>query len=254
MNKKIICFLISIIVYPALNAANTLPDSVFSAANKFYIEKKYDKAVETYNILIDKGHKTAGLFFNIGNAYFKAGNYAKAILFYERAKLLAPSDADIDFNLAKAKTYVIDKIEVIPDFFIKAWFKSVIAIFSPNQWAGISVILFVLFTICALIYLLIIKPALKRLSFYLGFSALIIAFLALFFAFKTRQYIENSMGAIVMSPTVTVKSSPDNESTNVFIIHEGTKVFIVRSLDGWDEIKLTDGKQGWLESSTIEKI
>jgi tetratricopeptide (TPR) repeat protein len=229
-------------------------DSVFDAGNQAYIEKRYNEAISNYETLTNNGFRSAELFYNTGNANFKSGNYAKAILFYERAKLIEPGNGDIDFNLAKARTYVIDKIEIIPDFFIKSWFKSTISNLSSNSWAVLSVFAFVVFMILFLIYLLIARVNIKKFSFYVGVLLLLISIVSLTFAFKTRQFIDSSNGAIVMYPTVTVKSSPDMESADAFIIHEGTKVFIIRSLNGWNEIKLTDGKQGWLESQTIEKI
>jgi tetratricopeptide (TPR) repeat protein len=238
----------------SVKAAAVKVDSVFESANKAYMVKNYSAAIEQYELIINNGFRSAELYFNLGNAFFKTGNYPKAILCYEKAKLIDPENSDIEFNLTKARTYVIDKIEVIPDFFIKAWFRSLVSKLSPNSWAALSAILFILFSLLILLYLFVVKVNLKKLAFYLGLFSLFISINALIFAFKTRAYIDNSNIAIIMSPTVSVKTSPDNESTNAFIIHEGTKVYILRSLNGWNEIKLSDGKQGWLESNTIEKI
>jgi tetratricopeptide (TPR) repeat protein len=254
MKKTTFLILIIQLFFVHIYSAQNNCDSIFNAGNKAYIDKNYNEAINNYESLIRTGFRSTELFYNAGNAYFKSGNYAKAILLYERAKLIDPGNRDIDFNLAKTRTYVIDKIEIIPDFFIKAWFKSLVSNVSPNSWALISVLTFIAFVLLFLTYLLISKANIKKLSFYIGFFSLIVSLVALTFAFKTKQYIERSNSAIVMAPTVTVKSSPDTESTDVFIIHEGTKVFIIRSLNGWNEIKLTDGKQGWLESQTIEKI
>lgn len=254
MKKAAILFVLIQLFFIDLIPAQYHPDSLFNVANKAYIDKKYNEALNAYETLFNNGFRSSELFFNAGNAYFKTGNYAKAILFYERAKLIDPSNDDIDFNLAKTRTYVIDKIEIIPDFFIKAWYKNLLTGLSSNAWAIISLFAFLVFTLSLLIYLLVSKAGLKRISFYFALFLFFVSVLGLTFAFKTKHFIENSDSAIIMSPTVTVKSSPDYESTDVFIIHEGTKVFIVRSLNGWNEIKLTDGKQGWLESQTIEKI
>jgi tetratricopeptide (TPR) repeat protein len=240
------------IFFQAFSASTDV--DLFNAGNKNYIDKKYTEAINNYEDLCQKGFRSADLFYNTGNAYFKTGNYAKAILFYERAKLIDPANADIEFNLTKARTYVIDKIEVIPDFFIKTWFRSTISGVSPNAWATLSLACFIVFTFLFLVYMLVARVNLKKISFYVGILLLAISIITLTFAYKTRHYIEKSNSAIVMIPTVSVKGSPDPESTDAFVIHEGTKVFILRSLNGWDEIKLTDGKQGWLESQSIEKI
>jgi tetratricopeptide (TPR) repeat protein len=254
MKKSTFMLLLVISCFTNVFSSKLNSDSLFNSANKAYIDKKYNESTNSYEILINKGFRSTELFYNAGNAYFKTGNYAKAILNYERAKLIDPTNSDIDFNLTKTRTYVIDKIETIPDFFIKAWLKNALSVLSPNIWAIISLLSFVVFILLYLFYLLAGKANIKRLSFYLGLLLLIVSILTLTFSFKTRKYIEKSDSAIIMSPTVTVKSSPDLESTDIFIIHEGTKVYIIRLLGNWTEIKLTDGKQGWLESSTIEKI
>lgn len=254
MKRSLTLILLFQLVFYISNAGQISIDSIFNAGNQAYIEKKYNDAVTNYETLIKRGFRSAELFYNTGNAYFKTGEYAKAILFYERATLIDPGNSDIEFNLTKARTYVIDKIEIIPDFFVVTWFKSSVLRLSPNIWAIISITIFVVFMLLSLLYLLAAKAGIKRVSFYSGIIALIISVTTLFFSFKTKHYLEKSKSAIVMSPTVTVKSSPDIESADTFIIHEGTKVYILRSLNSWSEIKLSDGKQGWLESKTIEKI
>lgn len=234
--------------------ARTKADSLFVKANEYYKHKDYFEAIDTYKQITDLGFKSAELYFNLANAYYKTGDYPRAILNYERATLLNPADKDIEFNLAKARTFITDKIEVIPDFFIKEWFRKLLVVLDSNLWATVSLALFFLCLVCLSFYLLRAGNQFKKPLFVLSILALVFAVLTFVFSAKTMKYIENSRAAIIMESVVRIKSSPDFESTDMFVIHEGTKVYILREIDNWSEIRLDDGKQGWTESQSIEKI
>ena len=87
------------------------PDSLLSQANQLYKEKNYNGAIELYDSIISSGYYSSDVYYNLGNAHFKMGHLAPAILNYERAKKLAPSDDDIDFNLRIANLRVVDRVE-----------------------------------------------------------------------------------------------------------------------------------------------
>jgi tetratricopeptide (TPR) repeat protein len=253
--KNIFSFLLlTIFINAAVLAGGLKADSLFNAANQSYSFKQYSISINTYEKLINSGYKTSEIYFNLGNSYYKTGNYSRAILNYERAKILDPGNEDIAFNLAKASTYIIDKIDVIPDFFIKTWFKSIVGILSPDNWAVLALTAFFIATGACLLFFLVAKTKYKKTLLYLAGILAVTSMTSLVFAHKTKAYIESSNSAIVLEPTATVKSSPDTESQDAFIIHEGTKVLIIRTLSGWTEIKLSDGKQGWIEALSIEKI
>ncbi|MBN1115888.1 MAG: tetratricopeptide repeat protein [Bacteroidales bacterium] len=230
-------------------------DSLFAKGNEAYKNKQFFDAIELYSVIIEHHENvSAEVYYNLGNAYYKTGDFSRAILNYERALLLNPSDEDIQFNLAKAKTYLVDKIEVIPDFFVKTWFKKILIFFDSNLWAILALLFFNLSITGILIYNFTKSVAFRKLSFILSILFLFFSVFALSFAFKTRNYIEESNSAIVLEPTVRVKSSPDLESNDMFIIHEGLKVDVIREIGTWSEIRLSDGKQGWMQSENFEKI
>lgn len=248
-----IAFLLSLLLQGYVSYGNDI-DSILFKANNAYKESNFSEASELYQSIVESGYQSAELFYNIGNTYFKQGDFPKAILYYERALLLNPTDEDIQFNLAKSRTYVVDKIEVIPEFFIKTWIKNTISILSSDTWSILAVILFLIAISGFLVFFLTRKLSLKKLVFSISVLLLIGFILVGFFSIKSKGYIENSQSAIVMTPTVTVKSSPNREGIDVFIIHEGSKVVILRKLAGWYEVRIADGKQGWLEESDVEKI
>lgn len=247
-----ILFLIFFFVYSISSAIE--PDSLLSKANEEYKLKNFAESISLYQSIVDSGYHSAELYYNIGNAFFKQGDVPRAILNYERALLLNPTNEDIKFNLAKSQTYVVDKIEVIPEFFVKTWFRNTMVILSSDTWAILAMVLFIFSFAGYLLFFLGRKTGLKKLMFSVSVLFTLLFILIGFFAIKSKGYIENSNGAIVMTPTVTVKSSPDTDGLDVFILHEGSKVQIIRRLSNWYEIKIADGKQGWLKSNDIEKI
>jgi hypothetical protein len=229
-------------------------DSVFHAANEAYIKEDYNAAIQQYEEILSQGFESPELYYNLGNAYYKLTDYPKSILNYERALLHDPRDENIRFNLAKAQIYNVDQIDQIPEFVIKKWLRTAISWFRSDTWAILSLVSFLLCTAGFLVYFLTTKIKLRRSGFYTGMLFLILSVLTFFIASQSRKILVNSNGAIVMTSTVTVKGSPSNSSTDLFIIHEGTKVYILEELNDWFEVKLSDGKQGWLLKSDIEPI
>lgn len=254
--KKLL-FILSLILLigsAAINAQEKYVDSLFAKGNEAYRMQEYHSALDLYNAIVDTGFTSFELYFNLGNAYFKTGEYPKAILYYEKAKVLDGSNEDLSFNLQKANAYTIDKIEMIPEFFLVSWMQKFITIFPSNKWAIVALLAFAAGLASLLFYFINISRSRKVLFFSIGVIALLISILSYSFSVKTRNYIENSNSAIVMSSTVTVKGAPDINGVNVFIIHEGTKLRILRTIGDWYEIKLADGKQGWLLNTDVEKI
>lgn len=234
--------------------ARTTSDSLFVAANLSYAEGNYQTAGEQYEAILIRGFESAEVYYNLGNCYYNLENYPRAILNYERALLLDPGNDNVEYNLSKARLFTIDKIEEIPQFIIRRWINSVIILMHSNAWAILSLVTFVIMLSMFLVYFLSANINRKRIGFYIAIIALIISVGSYYLASKSKELVVNSNGAIVMSATVTVKGSPRDKGTDLFIIHEGTKVSIVNSLDEWYEIKLSDGKQGWLRNNTIEPI
>ncbi len=250
MNKV---FLLIISLITALNIAASPVDSL-KAANKAYAANEYEKAAEMYESILDSGYESAALYYNMGNAWFKNNNIPKAILNYERAKLLAPNNEDIQFNLELANQFVIDKIEPLPQPFFVNWGKQLINIFSSNQWAIISIAAFVFTLVLALVYLLSRRIVLRKTAFGVSVLLLIIAIVTFAFSARQKSRVSKSDHAIIFNPTVTVKASPDEGGTDLFVIHEGLKVEIEQKLNNWVEIKLEDGNSGWVKNEVLEEI
>lgn len=254
MFRTILAFLFCLLSISASGQKSADTDSLFMQANKAYSIDKYEEAAELYEQILTGGMESPEVYYNLGNAYYKLRNYPKAILNYERALRLDPLNENIRFNLEKTQVYNLDQIDEIPEFIIRRGLRNVLEIFSPNAWAYISLLAFIIGLSLLLLSFLSFKINLKRIGLYAAIAALIISVSTFLIAGSAKNFILKSGGAIVMTPTVTVKGSPDEGSTDLFLIHEGTKVFILDKIDDWYEIKLTDGKQGWLQQSKVEPI
>ena len=222
--------------------------------NKYFTEGEFEKAIQVYEKILDSGFEAADLYYNLGNAYFKSNKLNYAILNYERAILLSPNDEDIQHNLELTRTFTVDKIDNLPRLFIRQWHYEFVQLFSTDFWALFSIITFITFLMLFSLYLYIDVFRVKKFSFWLSIVFLFISVSAFVFSYHHKEIVTNHNAAIVFSPVVMVKSSPDETGTNLFVIHEGIKVSVVDSLGNWTEIKLNDGNKGWLLTSAIARI
>lgn len=223
-------------------------------ANELYIKEQFKEAIDVYNQLLMTNLESPEVYFNLGNAYYKTKQYPLSILNYERAKLLSPDDEDIAFNLQVANQHVVDAIQELPGIFIVRWWNSFVNSQTTDTWALISIISFVFFLILAGLYFFARSSNMRRTAFWTACLLIAISMLSWSFAAQQKSRLVNHAFAIVMQPTVTVKSSPSENGTNLFVVHEGLKVKIIDKLGDWLEVRLADGKKGWLITESLERI
>lgn len=250
--KKLIALIL--FITPFFLSAQENNTSLWEKANGLYSEEKYEEALDNYLQIANSGEISAKLYYNTGNAYYKTGDANNAILYYERAKLLAPNDEDINFNLQVANQIVVTKIKKLPQPFFKRWKSTLLNKYAVDTWATISIISFLIFLLLLALFFFGKSPRKKRLAFWLAILAIIFSGITFSFASHQKKKISNHKQAIVFCPRVTVKSSPSKNGTNIFLIYEGLKVDITDSLNNWTEIKLADGNEGWLPDSCIVRI
>lgn len=230
------------------------PDELWNLANTDYANGDYIGAERAYNEILSRGLHSASLYYNLGNVSHKRDELGRSLLYYYKALRLAPADRDILHNIEVVKVKTTDNIESLPRFFIEEWSEWLGARLSCMEWSILSLLLFALAVGLLLLYLLAESMRMRRIGFW---SAIV---LGLFFILSTRyalierSELLNPSEAVVMSRSMSVKSSPNRTSTELFILHEGTKVEIVTTHDEWCEIMIEDGKKGWVESRRIEQI
>lgn len=229
-------------------------EELWSSANEAYNNAEYATALERYNAILDRGLHSAALYYNLANTYFKTEQLGSAILYYNRALRIAPADEDIRHNLEYAEQMTKDSIEEIPEFILTTWVRAVRGALSSTAWSVISLILLAAALAMALFYLLAQRLTLRKIGFYTMVIAALLFILTSLFAWSEREMIVNSKEAIIMSSAVSIKSSPDRAATELFVLHEGTKVSIGHEIAGWAEVRISDGRKGWVEQSRIEKI
>lgn len=223
-------------------------------ADSAYARQQYQQAIKDYEELLHDG-VSAELYYNLGNAYYRTDNITRAVLNYERALLLSPGDSDIRFNLQMARSKTIDKITPESEMFFVTWYHALVNIMSVDGWARTALVSFALAIVLALAYLFSTRIWVRKVGFFGGLAFIAVFILANLFAYQQRQELVNRTGAIIISSAVPVKSTPSKSGTDLFILHEGTKVEITDgTMRGWKEIRVADGKEGWIETSKIEII
>lgn len=228
--------------------------TTFANANTAYSKKEYAKAIELYETIVSENQQAPALFFNLGNAYFQTGDFAHAILNYERAKKLNPDDEDILINLKSANQKIEDKIEVAPTLFLVTFKEKLITFLSEKSWSLLCIFSLVLGAILIGVFISSSHYLLKKAGFYLG-SSFLVLFIATFFIAKSSYNaakVHNE--AIVTVPSVTVYGSPSDSSTKLFILHQGSKVVIRDENEGWMEIRIANDNVGWIKNIQVEKI
>lgn len=235
-------------------SASKLDDATKSEGDSAYMKNDYSSAIQIYEALLAKG-EAADVYYNLGNSYYKAGDIAKAILNYERALLLQPGNGDMRNNLEIARAKTIDKVEPVPEIFFVSWINSLINSMSVDAWAINGITFFILWIVSLYFFIFSKRIVLKKTGFIGSILFLILVVLVNIFASQQKEGLLNRDSAIVMRPSVTIRSTPNESGMSLFILHEGSKVTIKdNSMKEWKEIRLEDGKVGWIPADAIEII
>lgn len=223
-------------------------------ADDEYAKGNYQQAIKDYQEILKTG-VSSEIYYNLGNAYYRTDNITQALLAYERALQLSPGDNDIRFNLQYARSKTIDKITPETEMFFVTWYNSLVNFTRVDRWANTAIVSIVMALLLILVFLFAPQMWARKSGFYGSAVFLLLFAFANLFAFQQKHELETKQGAIVIAPTVNVKKTPAASGTDIFVIHEGTRVDITdRGMKQWRGIKLADGREGWLKTSQIEEI
>jgi len=254
MKCKKIAVLLTVILLVAFHALAQNPEQLAAQAAKAYNEKQYPEAIELYNKIIAGGYESYSLYYNLGNAYFRNNDNTEAILFYEKALKFAPNNEDIKHNIEVANSKLIDKVEKVPELFYKRWWKYLLNMMSLDILAVLNILLLTSGLLLIAIYIAVSNTLIRKITFWTGLVLLVLFGVGTLAASQRNHYLTLQHEAIVFEPTVNIKSSPDENSKDIFVLHEGTKVVLLDVVADWQEIKIANGSIGWIKMSDLKKI
>lgn len=254
MKKRLLLSLVALVaglyMLPAQNV-----DSLWSQAVTHYSEEDYTAALEDFSAIEDLGYGSAALYYNIGNCYYKTGNYlGMSILYYKRALKADPSFGDAKVNLGIAKEAALDRIDEIPEFILLTWVKSFRNSLSSDAWAWTALALFLVLAVMVLLFRFGNSVALRKTAFAVAVVSVAAMIVSVVFAFNLRSSGTSDKEAVVTVPVCSVKSTPGPSDQSLFILHEGTEVDVLDAIGDWYRIEIADGRQGWIENEDIEII
>jgi tetratricopeptide (TPR) repeat protein len=236
------------LAFLTLSAHSSSENALFDQANQLYAEGQFQQAAATYEQILIQGKESDALYFNLGNAYYKSGLIPEAILNYERALRLNPQDEDIRFNLEAANMLAVDQLDAVPVFFLSTWIQNFRQSFSLNTWSILALISFLLMLIAFAFYRISGSRSIRKVAFGAALTLSLLVLISLVSAQKWYQELNSDESAILFSPSAMVKASPDKSGTDLFLLHEGTKLEILDAIGDWSEIRLVNGNEGWIES------
>lgn len=251
--KRLVFFMIFFVLF-TIQSYSFDAEKTLTQANKCYLQKDYDKAADLYFDLLKHDYQSADIYFNLGNTYYKVQNWSSAILYYEKAKRLRPTDSDIEMNLKMANLQIIDKIEPVPQVFYARWYDSISEKLNSDTWAWLSVIFIWLALVCFAGFLFYKTPRAKQINFGLGVLLLFFTIFSIIISIDVNKDEHTHNKGIIFDFSVYVKSSPESDSKNLFIIHNGSKVKIEDRVNNWYKIKLLNGHEGWVETKVLKRI
>ncbi|RKY93800.1 MAG: hypothetical protein DRQ01_03905 [Ignavibacteriae bacterium] len=252
LNQIIIIVLFSILG-AGTASANQL-NGLMQKGGDYYRNGEYDKAIETYEKILNDGYEGTSLFYNLANSYYRIGKLGYAILNYERALKLSPTDEDVNHNLAFANLSTIDRIQPLPKFFIFDIWEAILGMFSVNDWSYFAYFIYIVLLLLIAYYFFVKTIIQQKAILFSGLGVLIILSLTVsLLVVKVNRETTEKSGVLVVQ-SVIVKTSPDIKSTDTFVIHEGIKIKLEDKLDDWIKIRLADGKVGWLLDENVEEI
>jgi tetratricopeptide (TPR) repeat protein len=246
MKKIIFIFLLATQFFFAQNS--------FEKGNALYQKGKYEQAIAEYESILASKKHSSELYFNLANCYYKLNKVAPAIYNYEKALVLNPGDAETENNLKFAQKMQIDEIKVVPTVGFSKMVQDLTSTFHYNTWGWISVGFSTLFLLFFVGYYFSQISLSKRIFFFGMFALVVLLLISVSAAISEKNDFDSQKPAIVFVEVTEIKSEPQITSGTVFTLHEGTKVFVLETLENWKKIQLTDGTEGWIEKTAIREV
>jgi len=234
-------------------ARASTPRELFEAGNNAYEQERFNDAASSYEKILGYGVSDPRVLYNLANSYFKLGKLGAAILYYERALRLDPSDRDTRDNLDLARGLIRDRVTESEIPYPVKVVRDVLDGLSANLVGAFFLIVYLADGALVGLLLLARGPTRRRV---LGYCAATVGLVALAggvaLAYKIEQV--TAARAIVMADKVDVLSGPAADNTVLFTVHEGTRLEVRNRRDGWFQVSLPNAMSGWVPIGSVEKV
>lgn len=248
--KKPLLIVLFLLFSFSLHAEESV-QSFFYEGNRLYGEGEYQRAIDVYEAIVQKGGATAALYYNLGNSYYKLDQKGKALLFYKRALKLNPRDQELYYNIRLVKAQLKDKVVPKPENRFARTYWELVGQWSLTDWSLFCLILYLIIFVLALIHLFF--RSFRKVSFRVLITFISIGILLLI-CWSGKYYRESLTEAIILSAEVQAHYGPSEKDAVAFTLHEGTECLILESDQEWAQIQLADGKIAWLPKKALERI
>jgi len=247
-------FYIILLLFPLSLFSAENPETLFAKAKTAYDSNNFEKALEGYQEIEKQNIESFELYYNIGNCYYKLNQIAKSIQYYSKSLKLEPNNIDAKNNLKFAYLKTRDKTEPQEELFLNRWWKSIYNSTTSNNWAWLGLLTLSLFSVFLVLFF-VSQTEIKRKLYFLGSVVLfILTFCTLLFSYNQYNFTNTQNEGVILSNTVSIKSAPTENATNLFVLHEGTVVKIIESNQIWLRIQLDNQKEGWVSVKDITLI
>ncbi len=251
--KKVYGIFVIIVFIPLIMLADSAK-TLFDTANDYYAKGDYEMTISLCDSMIKNNVESAAIYYNLGNAWFKLDDVPKAIYYYEKAKKLEPNNEDINYNLKIANTKIADRIEPVPEFFLKTWWKKLVYSLNEKQWTIVNIGVYIVFLLFLIIFFVAKSISAKKTAFVFSIIFMVLSILSGLIGYNSYKLKTTHNTAIIFTPTVNVKSAPDEGSSTLFILHQGSKVQLLENTSTWEKIKIANGSEGWVQKDDFEMI
>ncbi|MEJ2584649.1 MAG: tetratricopeptide repeat protein [Robiginitalea sp.] len=253
MNRCLQIFALSLTLFFGMSAM-AQEDSLFNQATEAYNQGRYDEAISNYQKILESGKHSAAVYFNLGNSYYKKNEIAPSIYYYEKALLLKPEDPEIQNNLRFARNMTLDAISPLPQTDLQRYYERLVFALSMDGWAYAGIFFVLFFVGTYLFFLGSNTPNRKRIGLITSLGSLILAVVCTALSYLQYRAYQKDQPAIIFASEIPVRSEPNERSTSAFLLHEGTRVQVLDSLDRWRKIELADGQNGWLPAESMRLL
>ncbi len=229
-------------------------NDLFEKATVAYNASEYEQAIGYYSEIVENGHHSANLYFNLGNAHYKLNEIAPSIYYYEKALLLKPGDSEIVNNLGYAQNMTIDAVKTVPINKLSEVYSKIVSLFTFDQWAYLAIAFMILFVLLYIAFYSFSYASQKRVAFISAILSIFLSLISVVLGFMAYNDYINDQPAIIFVDEVRVKTEPNSKSQEIFRLHAGTKVQVLEELNEWKKVQIADGQTGWLNSEEIKLL